>query len=143
VIHADVHAHSPHDLATTFAFLADATNATLWDPAIVEAHLLTEGQLAQGSRFLVLLAFGDDVEALEFVLAAYEAPQRLVFTAHGDTVDVTTTFVLHSESDATGVDLHWEVDPHGRSRLLAPLLRRRVRTMAHEAATGLERELAR
>ncbi|MFN8218424.1 MAG: SRPBCC family protein [Solirubrobacterales bacterium] len=133
-------ARSPEE---TFAYMAEFANVQEWDPTVVEARALQEGEPSLGSRFFVRVHWlGRDLP-LTYELTEYEPPRRLVLRAENSTSVSEDT--VEVEPGATGARLVYDarVELKGAARLLDPLLGLAFRRLGDGAAAGLRRELGR
>lgn len=135
------HLDVPVAPATAFDHVADFTTTVGWDPSIVSARRLDDGDLGVGSRFTVGLKAGLVTVPLTYEITAYERPDRVVLTTVGplhrgeDDVRFTAT------DRGTQVTWNAEFALRGPGRLLDPVLGFGFRRTAAAAVAGLERSL--
>ena len=72
---------SPLPPEEAFAFMADFSNARVWDRSVSRAERLEAGPIGMGSRFDLVARFaGRDVQ-LRYEIVEYDAPRRVVLAA--------------------------------------------------------------
>ena len=64
-----------------FEFFADMRNAPTWDPSITSVVRLDDGAVRLGSTFRVALGFVGRSLLLEYVVANFDVPHRVVLRA--------------------------------------------------------------
>jgi hypothetical protein len=133
--------NSRRGVEDTFAYLGDFSNCRAWDPSVAEATRLDEGPIGVGSRFRVVASFLGRTVDLQYVIAAYESPQRVVFTAKLPRLESVDEINVSSREGVTNVTYRSDLRALGAFRLLHPLLRFLFQRLASRARQGLEREL--
>ena len=104
---------SPRPPAEVFDYMARFSNAVEWDPGVTDATEADPGAPALGSTYrLVVRALGRAVP-LEYRIAEFERPHRVVLTAENSIVRSTDVIEVCA---APGERL----DPHLRRHLGAP-----------------------
>jgi hypothetical protein len=78
---------------------------------------------------------------LQYVITAYEPPNRVVFSATSPRLESVDEIVVAPGEDATSVTYRSDLKALGISRLLDPVLRFFFQRLALRAREGLEREL--
>lgn len=91
-----VSVRSPHE---TFDYLAEFSHAAEWDPGTATARRLDDGPLGLGSRFALEVTVGPRRMPLEYRIAAYEPPRRVVLVAESDSVRSQDTITVMPASD--------------------------------------------
>ena len=127
--------------STTFAYLAAFDNIRDWDPSVVSARRLDEGELRVGSAFDVVvrmrrgeLPLRYEVVRLDPAAIALEATARW-FRSY----DVITVAAAGEGSVATYDAL---LELKGLAKAATPLVSRAFEKLGDAAAEGLRRELA-
>ena len=130
----------------TFGYLADFSNSEQWDPGVLLAERLDQGQVRQGSEVRLVVPFGRRKLTLIYQVAAISREdRRVVLTARNwlmkarDEISVSPTSPLASDSAVT----YWaDVTLRGPLIVLDPLLRRGFKTVGGRAAAGLTEVLS-
>ncbi|MEU9731685.1 SRPBCC family protein [Streptomyces sp. NPDC048002] len=126
-----------HGLTEVVDFLADFSNAELWDPGTVSCRPLGHGgEPAVGSEWLNVSEFRGRRTQLRYRLIRRDR-RRLIFEGRNRTA--TTTDDMRFEESPTGTVLSYRarLTFHGLARLVAPLLRREFQRLADEVAASL------
>ncbi len=119
------------------AYLADMTNAASWDPGVVAARRLDEGELKVGSQFEVGLKAAGQSFTLTYTLVEYEPPNHLVLSSENAFIISrdTVTIALDDEG-ATSVTYSAELNGKGVASVLEPLWKYAITTLGNHAASG-------
>jgi Polyketide cyclase / dehydrase and lipid transport len=129
--------HTHHSPETVFDFISDFRHAALWDPSTRSVTKLSEGPIAQGSRFLLRAAFLGASLDFPYEIAVYERATRVVFA--GSTpwfrYREQVTFV-HGSS---GTQIDYSAHMHLRSLLTVgnPLLSLVYQRIGDSATSGI------
>jgi Polyketide cyclase / dehydrase and lipid transport len=122
-----------------FDFVADLSNEPTFNPDATDIRKTTPGPIGLGTTY------EEDVKPLgHFVVRIdeYERPSLLGFDARNRRADILVRFRFTPERGKTRLDAEIEFQPKGALRLLAPLLRRRMKRMyEHERGPSLKRAL--
>ena len=134
---------SPWPPTEVFDYMARFSNAAEWDPGVTEAVEVDPGAPVLGSTYrLMVRAFGRGVP-LEYRIAEFDRPHRVVLSAQNsmvrstDVIEVSagpgggSTLIYHATLGLTGV-----------SALFTPLLGLSFRRIGDRAIVGLRAALA-
>ena len=115
-------------IESTFTFMADFSNAAVWDPGVISARRVDTGSLGLGSEFDLTVPFGGRAKTLRYRITEFEPRRRVTFAATTSmlrSVD-TLTFESHSASCDMTYDarLHLTGPAAIANPLLAPVFRR-------------------
>ncbi|RJS94460.1 SDR family NAD(P)-dependent oxidoreductase [Salinisphaera sp. Q1T1-3] len=125
-------AHAPRPVADCFRYLADFSTCEQWDPAVYRAEKLTPGAPRIGTEFRVIVSLGMRRKTLRYRIDDLVTGQRLVLTGRGAGVKTQEQITLAADGDGTHIAYEGCVSLRGplarASRVLAPVLRRMVRT---------------
>src|SRR6478672_7316240 len=124
--------------AEVFAYLADFSNASDWDPGIVEARRLSEGPTTVGSRFEVVALFRGRRQRFEYVVTEYDDGRRIALRGEGAKAVSDDTITVEETNGRTRVTYQADLRLKGAFRLAEPFLGRTVRRMGDDALAGLE-----
>lgn len=124
-----------------FAYMADFSNARLWDPSVSEARRLDEGSLALGSAFELVARFAGRELALRYTIVGFEPPLRVVLEAQRPGFVSRDTITV--EASASGSSVHYDalLALAGVRRLLEPLMQRLLDGVGERASAGLRAAL--
>lgn len=130
-----------------FEYLAVFSNASSWDPGVLDAGPLDEGPVRAGSRFRLEVPFlGRRLTLIYQVLEISRADRTIMLEATTallvarDTITVTGRQPADLPDGAQGrsrVSYRAEVRLRGPARLLDPVLARGFRSVGDRAAAGL------
>lgn len=127
----------------TFDYMAEFANITTWDPTVVEAHPLAEGDPVLGSRFFVRVHWlGRDLP-LTYGIVEFDRPRRLVLRAENATSVSEDTVEVEPSGQGARLVYDARVELRGAARFLDPLLGLAFRRLGDGAAAGLRRQLGR
>ncbi|CAN5889711.1 hypothetical protein BH23ACT5_BH23ACT5_03130 [soil metagenome] len=124
---------TPRSPDEVYAYLADFTNATEWDPGTRQARRTDE------DRFVLTAAFFGSTIDLTYSIAEATPPSRLVLDLAGRGIrgrDVITVRTDDS-ADQTVVSYDAEIGTTGIKRLLAPAVAFGFPSVARKALDGL------
>jgi carbon monoxide dehydrogenase subunit G len=125
-----------------FAYMADFSHASEWDPGVAEATRVDTGAVGQGSEFdLTVLVAGRRVP-MRYEITDY-APGRVTFSSHSANLESVDTVTVVSDGAATVVTYDARINFRGVLRIADPLLSLGFQGIAGRAIRGLEDRLAR
>jgi hypothetical protein len=129
--------------AMAFDYLADFSNASLWDPTVSRAARLTPRPIGVGSRFEILLGWGAIETRLEYHIRRFEPGRCVVFEAETKFLRSLDTIEIDSKGD--GCRVHYDADlrPRGAVYLLDLLIQLAFQITGKRSVKGLERGLER
>ncbi len=127
--------------AQTFAYMAQFSNVTEWDPTVAEARPLQAGEPALGSRFFVRVHWlGRDLP-LTYEITEFEPSRRLVLRAENATSVSEDTVEVSPRPEGSLLTYDARVTLKGAARLVDPLLGLAFKRLGDNAAAGLRRQL--
>ena len=129
------------DPAEVFAYLADFSRASEWDPGIVEARRLSEGPTAVGSRFEVVALFRGNRHRFEYVVTEFDDGRRIVLRGEGARAVSDDRITVEGLGGRTRVTYEADLRLKGLFRVAEPFLGRTVERMGDDALAGLEAKL--
>lgn len=126
-----------------FAYLADFAHSKEWDPGVASATRIDEGDLAVGARYRLGIRRGDRVTPMEYVVTAFEPPTRVVLAGEGSGVTAVDEIRFERRPGGEGsvVDYTADIRLQGLRRIAEPFLGGMFRSIAQDAADGIERTL--
>ena len=128
-------------LADAFAYMADFSNARVWDPSVSEARRAEEGPLGVGSSFDLVARFAGRNVPLRYTIVEYEAPRRVVLEAKRPGFASRDTITV--EPAAHGSDVHYDalLSFSGLGRLFDPVMQRIFNRTGEHATAGMRAAL--
>ena len=126
-----------------FDYIADFDHADEWDPNTTDAHALDAVPAGLGARFALEVRMGRRTAPMEYRIAEYERPERVVLVGEGSGVATVDDIRFRRVGDRTVVDYMAEIRLGGLLRLAQPFLGGALRRIGQQAAEGMSRELAR
>ncbi len=123
--------------------MARFSNAAKWDPGVTEATEADPGSPALGSTYrLMVRAFGRDIP-LEYRIAEFDRPHRVVLSADNSMVRSTDVIEISAgpEGGATLI-YNATLGLKGVAVLFTPLLGLSFRRIGNRAVAGLQAALA-
>jgi hypothetical protein len=124
-----------------FAYMADFSNARLWDPTVSQARRTDEGPLGAGSTFELVARFAGRNVPLTYSIVEFEPPLRVALEARRGFVSRDTITV--DAADDGGSVVHYDalLSFTGMGRLFEPLMQRVFDRVGAKAAAGIEAAL--
>jgi len=140
LLHERVETRLPVEAA--FAYLADFSNASSWDPATATAQRLDAGPIRVGSRFALGVRMAGSVRPMTYRIVDLDPDREIVLRGEGSGVDATDTMTFTPTETGTRVDYRADIRLRGWRRLLEPFAGGTFQRIAREAREGMERTLA-
>ena len=129
---------TPLPIDAVYDYLADFSNAADWDPGVTDARCITEGPLAEGSRFHVDFRFLGREVPLAYTLVQAQRPHRIVFEGGGERFQSIDTLTLERRADGTRVTYDAQLVLPGWWYLADGPLHLAFQFIGREAIRGLE-----
>jgi len=129
-------------LDKVFAYLADFTTTTEWDPGTVTT-IRTTGDGAVGTEYLNTSTFAGRETQLTYVVQELVPNQRISLRGENTTVIAHDTMTFRETENGTEVTYTADFAFKGVTRLLAPLLRPAFNRLGDRAQTGMAAALTR
>jgi carbon monoxide dehydrogenase subunit G len=128
-----------HDAA--FDYIADFANSMHWDPGVVASERIDEGPVGVGARFRLGVHLGRRVAPMEYRIAAFDRPRRVVLTGTGSGVSAVDEIRFEPAGTGTRIDYTAEIRLGGLLRLAQPFLGRAFAKLGRDALAGMQRTL--
>jgi hypothetical protein len=125
----------------TFAYMADFSNARLWDPSVSEARRQDDGALGVGSAFALVARFAGREVPLTYTIVAFEPPARVVLEARRGFVSRDTITVDAVAGGGSLVHYDALLSFRGIARLFDPVMQRVFDRVGARAAAGIDSAL--
>ena len=124
-----------------FAFVADFANAPAWDPGTATAERIEPGPVGVGARYRLGVRMRGRVVPMEYRIAAFDAPRRVVLEGHGSGVRATDTITFEPHGAGTRIDYVAEIHLTGWLRFLEPFAGGAFAKIGRDAREGMQRAL--
>jgi carbon monoxide dehydrogenase subunit G len=120
-----------------FAFVGDFANAQVWDPGVETSRNATGSPVGVGTRYDLIVIFGDRRLPMTYEVTAFDPPRRVVL--HGTGSTVTAVDDIRFEPTSSGTRIHYTADLRlrGVARIIEPLLIGRFRETGRQAMAGM------
>ncbi len=129
-------------LDEVFAYLADFTTTTEWDPGTVTT-VRQSGDGSVGTSYLNTSSFLGRQTRLTYVVRELVPDERIRLRGENQTVVAVDTMSFRKVETGTEVTYEAEFSFKGGARFLAPLLRPALERLGHQAQTGMREALSR
>jgi len=127
--------------AEAFAYMADFTNARIWDPSVSVARPVDDRPLGVGSAFDLVARFAGRDLPLRYTIISYERPHRVVLEARRPGFVSRDTITVESAEQGSSVHYDAILAFNGLGRLLDPVMQRIFDRVGAQATTGMEAAL--
>lgn len=126
-----------------FAYMAEFSNARLWDPGVATGVNVTEGPLRLGSQFLLGVIIGKKTLPFTYEITSFDPPNSVTLIAETDSYISEDTITVNA--DGEGSILHYRANliPKGLLGRYNPFLGLVFRSIGERARKGLVREIGR
>jgi uncharacterized protein YndB with AHSA1/START domain len=129
-------------LDKVFAYLADFTTTTEWDPGTVTT-VLSHGDGGVGSTYLNTSTFMGRTTQLTYVVRELVPGERIRLQGENKTVTAVDTMSFRRVAAGTEVTYSAEFTFKGAARFLAPLFKPALERLGQQAQDGLNQTLSR
>jgi Polyketide cyclase / dehydrase and lipid transport len=124
-----------------FAFMADFSNARVWDPSVSRAERLEAGPIDAGASFDLVARFaGRDVE-LRYEIVEWDAPRRVVLEARRPGFVSRDTITVAPAERGSVVRYDARLEFSGIRRLFEPVMQRVFDRVGADAERGMRKAL--
>ncbi len=129
------------DPAAVFAYLADFTTTTEWDPGTVETTL-SSGDGGVGTTYRNRSRFAGRTSELTYTVVERDDPRMIRLRGENASVTAIDTISIAPARDGSVVTYRAEFTFRGLARLASPFFGRAFATLRDEAEHGLREALA-
>lgn len=130
-------------LEEAFAYVADFTTVSEWDPGVSESTQTAGTGPGVGATYRVTAVFNGRRLPMTYHMTAYEPPARVTLQGEGSTVTAVDDITFKDKGDGTTqVDYVADLRLKGLLRLAEPFLKGAFDRLADAAMAGLERRLS-
>ena len=127
--------------ADAFAYMADFSNARLWDPSVSSAARQGQGPIEVGTTFALVARFAGREVPLTYAIVKYEPPSLVVLEAQRGFVSRDTITVAEAAGGGSTVHYDAVLELRGIGRLLDPLVQLAFKRTGAKAEAGLRAAL--
>jgi hypothetical protein len=121
--------------------MADFSNARQWDPSVEQATRVSDGPVANGAGFDLVVTFAGRKLPMRYTIVSYDAARVVVLEARKPTFTSRDTITISPAGAGSRVHYDARLELNGASRLLEPVLRLLFKRTGDKAAAGLRRAL--
>jgi Polyketide cyclase / dehydrase and lipid transport len=132
---------SPVARDEAFAYVADWSRQSEWDPNTTSSRQLGGDRPAVGARYALEVRMGPRTASMEYRITELEAPSRIVLVGEGSGIWTQDTIIFSEVPGGTRVDYEAEIRLSGLLGIMQPLLGRAFDGIARGAVEGMKREL--
>jgi hypothetical protein len=124
-----------------FAYMADFSNARLWDPSVSEARRVGDEPVGLGSAFDLVARFAGRDVPLRYEIVDYDAPRRVVLEARRP--GFVSRDAITVEPAGAGSVVHYDATLafRGLGRLADPIMQRIFDRVGARATRGMQTAL--
>jgi hypothetical protein len=126
---------------SAFAFLADFSNAQVWDPGVAWSKSVGSGQPEIGSSFRLGVRMGSRIAPMDYRIVVLQPNKRVVLQGAGSNVAAIDDIRFESRAGGTHIDYAADIRLEGWLRLLGPFTGRAFANIARNARDGMQRAL--
>jgi len=125
-----------------FAYLSDFSRTVEWDPGVVDAERLDDGELGEGSEFRIVAEFLGRETPLTYRIVEYDPPNAVTFRGESATVVSRDRVTFEDFGAGTLVTYEAKLTLRGPFTLADPLLALAFKRIGERALAGLRATLA-
>ena len=128
--------------AEVFAYLSDFSSTREWDPGIVAAERVGDGELGVGSEFALVADFMGRKAPITYRIAEYDPPHEILLVGENASVISRDRLTFEELVGGTRVTYDAELELKGPLRVAGPLFGLAFDRVGDRALEGLRRHLA-
>jgi hypothetical protein len=117
--------------------MADFSNARHWDPSVEQAARTSDGPLAGGSTFELVVAFAGRKLPMRYAIVSFDAPRVVVLEAQQPTFTSRDTITVSTNGEGSRVHYDALLELNGARRVFDPVLRLLFKRTGDNAAAGM------
>ena len=124
-----------------FAFIADFSNSSLWDPGVETSVAVQPGPPAVGARYQLGVRMRGRIAPMEYRVTVFEPTRRVVLSGEGSGVSAVDDIRFERTATGTAIDYTADIRLGGVLRLLQPFLGGSFEKIAKDALGGMQAAL--
>ena len=102
-LHETITVATPLELA--FRYVSDFSNIEQWDPGVTESEKISQGPLAVGSEFRVVVKAGLTTTEMKYLVTDFDPPRRIVLEGSGGAINAVDTIEFSETGQGTRITL--------------------------------------
>ncbi len=122
-----------------FAFVGDFANSAIWDPGVAESRNVTGGPIGVGTRYDLIVVFGERSLPMTYEVTVFDPPHRVVLRGTGSTVNAVDDIRFEPTPRGTKILYTADLRLKGLMRAAEPLMRGRFEETGSQAIAGIKR----
>jgi hypothetical protein len=127
--------------AEAFAYMADFSNARVWDPSVSTASRVGDGPIGVGSSFALVTRFAGRDVPLRYTIVEHDAPRRVVLEAPGGGFVSRDTITVEPAEHGSLVHYDALLAFGGIRRLFNPVMQLIFQRVGARATAGMQAAL--
>lgn len=120
-----------------FSYMSDFTNAQQWDPSVVDARRVDDGELAVDSQFDLTVRFAGRDRTLRYHVTTFAPPRKVTFVSETGTLLSRDTLSFEPRPQGCELTYHAELRLRGVAAIANPLLALLFRRLGDRARDSL------
>ena len=134
-LHEQIITQTPIEAA--FTYVADFNNIEHWDPGVAESAQIGSGPIGVGTRFDLLVVFGNRRIPMVYTITEFDPPNRVVLVGDGSTLTAVDEITFAAVPQGTAITYTADLAFKGVMRFVAPLLGSVLKGVGRKAVTGM------
>ena len=135
-LHETINTSLPPEEA--FAFIADFSNSSQWDPGVATSEAVESGPVALAARYRLGVRMRGRVAPMEYRVTTFEPPTRVVLTGEGSGVFAVDDIRFAPTPTGTTIDYTADIRLGGWMRLVQPFVGGAFAKIARDALGGMQ-----
>jgi dehydrogenase/reductase SDR family protein 12 len=124
-----------------FAFVGDFANSADWDPGVDRSRTITDGPVGVGTRYELIVRFGDRRLPMIYEVTLFDPPDRVVLRGSGATVNAVDDIRFEEADGGTRIRYTADLRLKGPFRMVEPFMSGRLRKVGSDAMAGMKEAL--
>ena len=125
-----------------FDYVANFETIEEWDPGVVSSRKLTDGPLAVGSEYEVVVQYGGGPQTIVYTVTEVERPRVVVLEGSNDRTQAVDRITFSATETGAVVDYEADIRLKGVFKLATPFLGKLFDQIGEGARAGLELRLS-
>jgi hypothetical protein len=134
-LHEQIITETPIEAA--FTYVANFNNIEHWDPGIAESAQIGSGPIGVGTRFDVMVVFGNRRIPMVYTVTDFDPPNRVVLVGDGSTLTAVDEITFAAVPQGTAITYTADLTFKGPMRFVAPLLGGVFKGVGRKAVAGM------
>ena len=129
-------------LEAVFDYVANFETIQEWDPGVVSSTKLTDGPLAVGTAYRIVVQYGGRPQEMTYTVAEMDRPRLVVLEGDGSRTRALDRIEFSAADGGTRVDYRADIELKGMFRAATPFLGKLFSRIGEGARRGLTKRLA-